>query len=94
MDKEGKRLPLSKAAKIKIDCDKRAGEYRRKPEENRKPEKNPLMPTEVKVYFASKGQISVDKLDDQIMKHRHGEKLKKKLMEKFHWSPANFQSID
>mmetsp|Transcript_28596 Transcript_28596/g.57114 ORF Transcript_28596/g.57114 Transcript_28596/m.57114 type:complete len:132 (+) Transcript_28596:358-753(+) len=94
LDKEGKRLPLSKAAKINIDCDKQAREYRRKPEENRKPEKNQLMPTEVKVYFPSKDQISVDTIDDQIMKHRHGGKLKKKLMGKFHWSLANFQSID
>ena len=84
----------SKAAKINIDCNKRAGEYRGKPEENRKPDKNPVMPTEVKVYFASKVQTSVDKLEDQIMKHRHGEKLRKKLSEKFHWSSANFHSID
>ena len=94
IDKEGKILPLTRAAKINIDCDKRAGEYRRNPEECRRPEGNPQMLTEVKVYFASEKQICVEKLDNQIMLHRHGKKLKKKLIEKFHWPPDVFQSID
>ena len=52
------------------------------------------MPTKAKVYFASGGQININKLEEQIMANRHGQKLKKKLMEKFHWTTATFQCID
>ena len=39
LDKKGKRTPLTRAAKININCDKRAAEYRRKPEKNKTPKK-------------------------------------------------------
>ena len=52
------------------------------------------MPTEAKVYFASGGQININKLEEQIMTHRHGQKLMEKMVDKFHWTSAIFQSID
>ena len=85
---------MFKAAKININCDKRAGEYRRKPDANRTSQNNPIMPTEIKVYFASKGQIIINKLEEQIMSHRHGKKLERKLKEKIHWDTETSQHID
>lgn len=94
LDKEGKRTLLTKAVKININCNKRASTYRINLDRERIPQNNPIMPTESKVHFASKGQIKVGKLDDQIMLHQHREKLATKLKEKFNLSIATFQRIE
>ena len=83
LDKEGNKPPLTKAAKINIECDKRAGEYRREPEETRIPGNNPIMPTIARVYFVSKGQINISMLENQISEHYRGENLRIKLQDKF-----------
>jgi len=94
LDKEGMCTLLSKAAKININCDKPASRYRRNPNKERRPHNKPIIPTEAKVYLSSKGQINIGILEDHIMIHRHGEKIEKKLKDKFNWSSEKFQRID
>ena len=92
-DKEGLPVPLTRAAKINIACDKRAGDYRKNPETDRKPGKNPTFPTAAKVYFVAQNQVNTGNLENQIMTLRHGQKLRKKLQQKFDWTGDTFDKI-
>ena len=93
-DKEGKVLPLTRAAKINIDCDMRAGKYQTDPAPDRIPRHNPVIPTAANVYFSSKGQTNIGALEAQVMMHRHEETMKQKLMEKFDWTAEIFHTIN
>ena len=53
-----------------------------------------MIPTAANVYFSSKGQTNIGALEEQIMKHRHEEKMKQKMIEKFDWTDGIFQKID
>ena len=76
-DKKNRAIPLSPQAILNIHCDKRAGQYWKHPDSDRTPSQNPPMPTEVQTYYKSKDQVNISKITQQIVLHRHGQRLRK-----------------
>ena len=70
-DTKGKMIPLTKAAKLNIVCDKMAEEERINPTPGHELHINPEMVVNTKVYFESKGITNIKTLCTQIHIHTH-----------------------
>ena len=93
-DENGEYHPLSQAALLQIDCDKRADEIYTTSHKNFRPKSAILVPELVGAVFKSGGIINTSKLKRQIMKDRHGPRLQAYIIKKTKWSTAQFLSID
>ena len=85
-DKAGKLIPLTQAAHMNIDCDRRAEEFYSHPDETQQSSAliNPI--ESMQVYFRSNGVINTGKLYTQIVRDRHGPPLKQYIKDKYHWN--------
>ena len=92
-DDNGEYLPLSQAALLNIDCDKRADEVYVTPYKEFRSRAEIIAPEQARAVFVSGGIINTSKLKTQIMRDRHGPPLKEYICRKTNWTEAQFNTV-
>ena len=93
-DENGEILPLSQAALLNIDYDRRADAVYESPYEDFRPRAEIIVPEQARAVFVSGGITNTSKLKKQIMRDRHGPPLRAYILRKTKWTEAQFQTVE
>ena len=93
-------IPLTQAVLMNIDCNAQSEEFYKQPDieqgyMNLSQSSQRIIPHKgMQAYFECNGIINTGKLHAQIIRDRHGPKLRKYIMEKFDWDQQQLDQIN